>query len=49
MGALIILICVSLPIALLFLGAFIYSASRGQFDDPITPSMRILKDDEITP
>jgi cbb3-type cytochrome oxidase maturation protein len=47
MGTLFILIGVSIPIAGLFLLAFIYSARRGQFDDSTTPSMRMLKDDEI--
>jgi cbb3-type cytochrome oxidase maturation protein len=47
MGAMFILICVSIPIAGLFLLAFIYSAKKGQFDDATTPSLRMLKDDEI--
>lgn len=47
MGTMYILICVSIPIAGLFLLAFIYSAKRGQFDDSTTPSLRMLKDDEI--
>lgn len=47
MGTLFIIICVSIPIAGLFLLAFIYSARNGQFDDSTTPSLRMLKDDEI--
>jgi cbb3-type cytochrome oxidase maturation protein len=47
MGTMYILISVSIPIAGLFLMAFIYSARRGQFDDSTTPSLRMLKDDEI--
>jgi cbb3-type cytochrome oxidase maturation protein len=49
LGVFFILISVSIPIAGIFLLAFIYSARKGQFDDPYTPSMRMLKDDEINP
>jgi cbb3-type cytochrome oxidase maturation protein len=33
--------------ALVFLAAFFYSVRAGQFDDPYTPSVRMLFDDEI--
>jgi cbb3-type cytochrome oxidase maturation protein len=46
MGAIYILIGVSLPIAIGFLIAFIRSAKNGQFDDDYTPSIRMLMDDE---
>ncbi len=40
---------VSIAIALLFLGAFIWATKKGQYDDLTTPSQRMLLDDyEIT-
>ena len=42
-----ILIGLSLIVALIFLGLFIWSVKDGQFDDDITPAMRILFDDDI--
>lgn len=48
MSVIIILLFVSLSVALLFLGAFLWSAKTGQFDDDITPAVRILFDDEIS-
>ena len=41
-----LLIGVSLLVALIFLGAFIWAVKTGQFDDNETPSIRILFDDE---
>jgi cbb3-type cytochrome oxidase maturation protein len=35
--------------ALLFLGAFIWSLKNGQHDDVVTPGMRVLFDDEVDP
>jgi cbb3-type cytochrome oxidase maturation protein len=46
MNVILILIAVSLGIALLFLGGFIWSVKSGQFDDTCTPSMRLLTDEE---
>jgi cbb3-type cytochrome oxidase maturation protein len=46
MGILIFLILVSLFVALFFLGVFIWSVKKGQFDDDFTPALRILNDDE---
>jgi cbb3-type cytochrome oxidase maturation protein len=43
-----LLIGVSLFVALIFLGAFIWAVRSGQFDDNETPSMRVLFDDEST-
>lgn len=40
-----ILIIVSLIIALGFLGAFFWAVRSGQYDDDITPSIRMLFDD----
>lgn len=47
MNVLYILIIISLLIALLFLGVFIYSVKKGQYDDDYTPSVRMLFDDEL--
>ncbi len=41
-----LLIGVSLLVALIFLGAFIWAVRSGQFDDNETPPMRILFDDD---
>lgn len=41
-----LLIAVSLTIAILFLGAFIWSLKKGQFDDTYGPSVRMLFDDK---
>ncbi len=43
-----LLIGVSLFVALIFLGAFIWAVRNGQFDDNETPSMRVLFDDDST-
>jgi len=40
-----LLIGVSLLVALIFLGAFIWAVRSGQYDDNETPPMRILFDD----
>jgi len=47
MNVLYILIIVSLSIAIFFLGIFIYSVRKGQYDDDYTPSVRMLFDDEL--
>jgi len=39
---------VSIAIALIFLGAFIWAAGRGQYDDLETPGHRMLLDDYET-
>jgi cbb3-type cytochrome oxidase maturation protein len=39
-----IMVGASLVIALLFLFAFLWSVKSGQYDDTVTPSMRILFD-----
>jgi len=39
---LVLLISVSLTIALIFLGIFYWSVRSGQYDDPVTPSIRML-------
>ncbi|MEZ4944913.1 MAG: cbb3-type cytochrome oxidase assembly protein CcoS [Cyclobacteriaceae bacterium] len=46
MNIIILLICISLTIALLFLGGFIWSMRSGQYDDTYGPSVRMLFDDK---
>jgi cbb3-type cytochrome oxidase maturation protein len=41
-----LLISVSLAIAIIFLGAFIWSLKQGQFDDTYGPSVRMLFEDK---
>lgn len=41
------LILVSLVVALIFLGAFIWAVRSGQYDDDYTPSVRMLFDDKV--
>ena len=47
MGAIFILIGISILVAGGFLAAFLWSVKKGQFDDDYTPSIRILFDDEL--
>jgi cbb3-type cytochrome oxidase maturation protein len=47
MNILYFLVGCSLLMALIFLGAFIWSLKTGQQDDVHTPGIRILFDDEI--
>jgi cbb3-type cytochrome oxidase maturation protein len=45
MSVVIVLILASLIVGLIFLGAFIWSVRSGQYEDTLTPSMRILTDE----
>lgn len=45
MSVIIVLILASLVVGLIFLGAFIWSVHSGQYEDTLTPSMRMLLDD----
>jgi cbb3-type cytochrome oxidase maturation protein len=45
MSAIFVLIGASVIVASCFLIAFIWAVRRGQFDDTVTPSLRILPDD----
>jgi cbb3-type cytochrome oxidase maturation protein len=47
MSVLIVLIVISLVLAVGFLIAFLWATKSGQFNDSVTPSMRILLEDEI--
>lgn len=46
MTILVLLIAISLTIALIFLGVFIWSLKNGQYDDTYTPSVRMLFEDK---
>jgi cbb3-type cytochrome oxidase maturation protein len=46
MGIIALLIIISLTIALMFLGIFLWSMRSGQYDDTYTPSVRMLFDDK---
>ncbi|MGO8766471.1 MAG: cbb3-type cytochrome oxidase assembly protein CcoS [Limisphaerales bacterium] len=41
-----ILIVASLGVAVAFLGCFIWAVRNGQYEDTLTPSMRVLTDDD---
>jgi cbb3-type cytochrome oxidase maturation protein len=49
MSVIIILMLVSLAVGLTFLGAFIWSVRSGQYEDTLTPAMRVLWDDTAVP
>jgi cbb3-type cytochrome oxidase maturation protein len=42
MSVIIILIIISVIVAVFFLGIFIWAVKTGQFDDTVSPSIRIL-------
>jgi cbb3-type cytochrome oxidase maturation protein len=46
MSVIILLLIASLSVALLFLGAFIWSVRNRQFEDDYSPPRRILFDDD---
>ena len=46
MEIIILLIFISLTIALVFLGAFIWNMKSGQYDDTYGPSVRMLFEDK---
>lgn len=43
----VLLIAISLIIALVFLAIFWWTVRTGQYDDVVTPSIRMLFDDEV--
>jgi cbb3-type cytochrome oxidase maturation protein len=44
MSAIILLLFASISVAALFLGAFIWSVRSGQYDDDVSPPLRMLFD-----
>ena len=49
MSVVIILMLASLAVGLVFLSAFVWSVRSGQYEDTLTPAMRVLLDDAATP
>jgi cbb3-type cytochrome oxidase maturation protein len=47
MSVIIILVLVSLTIGLIFVGAFVWAVHSGQFEDTLTPALRVLADDDF--
>jgi cbb3-type cytochrome oxidase maturation protein len=47
MSVIIVLILASLTVGLIFLGAFIWSVRSGQYEDTLTPAMRVLVEDDF--
>ena len=45
MSVVIILILASLGVALLFLAGFVWAVRSGQYEDTVTPSLRVLAED----
>jgi len=45
MSVIIILMLASLAVGLVFVGAFIWSVRGGQYEDVLTPSLRVLADE----
>ncbi len=45
MSVILILMLASLATALLFLGGFIWAVRSGQYEDTLTPSMRVLTEE----
>lgn len=46
MSVIFLLILISLAVALVFLGAFIWAVKSNQYEDDYTPSVRMLFEDE---
>ena len=49
MSVLILLMAASLTIAVAFLALFVWAVRSGQFDDTVTPSMRVLLEEPDEP
>lgn len=47
MSILFLMIVCSVSLASIFLGLFIYSTHKGQFDEGESPAVRMLMDDEL--
>jgi cbb3-type cytochrome oxidase maturation protein len=47
MSVIYMLLAISVTVALLFFLIFIFSVRQGQYDDPYTPSVRMLFEDEL--
>lgn len=49
MSVILILIAISLTLAVGFLACFIWAVRSGQYEDTLTPSMRILAEEDNKP
>ena len=47
MSVIIVLMLASLAVGLIFVGAFVWSVRSGQYEDTLTPSLRVLADDDF--
>lgn len=47
MSVIYVLLTISIVVAVIFFIAFIVSVRSGQYDDPYTPSVRMLFEDEL--
>ena len=47
MNVAILLILASLAVALLFLAGFVWAVRSGQYEDTLTPSLRVLAEDDF--
>ncbi len=45
MSVIILLILASLTVALVFLAGFVWAVRSGQYEDTLTPSLRVLAED----
>lgn len=48
MGVIILLLLVSISVAALFLGAFIWNVKSKQYEDEYSPPIRMLFDDKVS-
>ncbi|BDD00282.1 cbb3-type cytochrome oxidase assembly protein CcoS [Persicobacter psychrovividus] len=48
MSVIFILISISIVVAVIFLSAFFWSVKSGQYEDTVSPGVRILMDDRKT-
>lgn len=49
MQIIVLLIAISLSIAVIFLGIFFWNIKSGQYEDTVTPSIRMLFDNPVGP
>lgn len=49
MSVIFVLICASIFVAAIFLGAFLWAVKSGQYEDTYAPSVRILFEDQSKP
>ena len=49
MSVVIVLVLASLAVGLIFVGAFVWAVRSGQYEDTVTPSLRVLADETKAP